>query len=91
MNEKVLNLLSLCLQARELGEFVFFMYSPGVNSVNIYAYADYNQVIKATESEECPKKFDYYFYLDSKEEDILKTIVEVEAEILKLILAAQCK
>ena len=31
MNERVLNLLSMCMQAKEKGHHVFFDYSPHVN------------------------------------------------------------
>ena len=35
MNERILNLLSLCLQAKEKGHDCFFDYSPHVNEVGI--------------------------------------------------------
>lgn len=39
MNERILNLLSLCMQAKEKGIDAFFNYSPHVNSVNIYVHS----------------------------------------------------
>ena len=38
MNERILNLLGLCLQAKEKGHDVFFNYSPHVQSVSICSY-----------------------------------------------------
>jgi hypothetical protein len=38
MNERILNLLSLCLQAKEKGHDCFFDYSPHVQSVSIRSY-----------------------------------------------------
>jgi hypothetical protein len=38
MREKILNLLSLCMQAKEKGHDVFFAYSPHVNWVEIRIY-----------------------------------------------------
>ena len=38
MNERVLNLLSMCLQAKEKGRDVFFYYSPHVQSVEIRSH-----------------------------------------------------
>ncbi len=35
MNERVLNLLSMCMQAKEKGHHVFFSYSPHVDSGEI--------------------------------------------------------
>jgi hypothetical protein len=91
MNEKVLQLLSLCLQARELGEFIFFEFRAGVNAISIYAYADYSQISRAMAGEICPKKLDYYFYLDGEEEDVLELIANAEADITELIETAKAK
>ena len=35
MNERVLNLLAMCLQAKEKGHHVFFSYSPHVDSKEV--------------------------------------------------------
>lgn len=38
MNERILNLLSLCLQAKEKGHDCFFRYSPHVNGFEVEIY-----------------------------------------------------
>lgn len=70
MQERVLNLLKLCMQAKEIGHDVFFDYSPHVQSVKIYGYV-------GGWKEEKKRDIDVYFYLTTTEEDIAK-IEEVE-------------
>lgn len=38
MNERILNLLSLCMQAKEHGHDVFFYYSPHTAMVDVRGY-----------------------------------------------------
>ena len=63
--QRILNLLRLCLQAREKGHDVFFNYSPHVQSVRIYGFVDGWR-------EEKNRDIDVYFYLDDAEENIAK-------------------
>lgn len=63
--QRILNLLRLCLQAREKGHDVFFDYSPHVQSVRIYGFVDGWR-------EEKNRDIDVYFYLDDAEENIAK-------------------
>ncbi len=62
MNERILNLLSMCLQAKEKGHDVFFCYSPHVQSVNISSFE--NGWTSKGEDEPNPPTVKFSFYLD---------------------------
>ena len=53
MNERVLNILSMCLQAKEKGHDAFFYYSPHVQSVTIYVHSPHWVCPQKDENGEC--------------------------------------
>ena len=72
MNERVLNLLSMCLQAVEKGHHVFLDYSGHINSVSFRAYKDgYGE----------NKEFDIclWFYMDDIYCDDAENLAKIDA------------
>jgi len=68
--QRILNLLRLCLQAKAKGHDIFFDYAPHVQSIKIYGFV-------GGWAEEKKRDIDVYFYLNDTKEDIAK-IEEVE-------------
>lgn len=62
MNERILNLLSMCLQATEKGHHVFFYYSPHTQGVDINSFE--NGWTNKGENEPNPPTVKFNFYLD---------------------------
>lgn len=84
MNERIINLLSMCLQAREKGHDVFFNYSPHVQAIGIKGYKD---GYRGSKPDNPAKKF--YFYIDGYlggSQENLETINSAE-EYLKGLIA----
>lgn len=81
MKEKVLNLLSLCLTAKEQGVCIWFYYSPHIDAISIYALKD---EWEAAPPDEVPERyFDFTIYLDWGNTE--ERIVAVEQAIKNLI------
>ena len=78
MNERVLNLLSMCLQAAEKGHHVFLDYSGHTKGVNFRAYKG---------KREKGKEYDIYldFYTNIYTGENLQKIDTVEAYLKELI------
>jgi len=68
--QRILNLLRLCLQAKAKGHDVFFDYAPHVQLIKIYGFV-------GGWAGEKKRDIDVYFFLNDTEEDIAK-IEEVE-------------
>lgn len=81
LNEKVLNLLNLCLTAKELGISIWFDYSPHVDAVSIYAWKEGWETTPP--DEEAERHFNFNIYLDW--EDAEERIAEAEKAINNLI------
>lgn len=78
MQDRVLNLLKLCMQAKEKGHDVFFDYSPHVQKVEIIVYKngwDKNNLAD----------FKDYFYTDATESWHLIKIDMIENYIKELM------
>jgi hypothetical protein len=91
MSERILSLLSLCLEARELNEYVFFDYNPAVDSVHIYCYKDYNELLMSQIGEAVPRKIDHYFYLTENMNDVEAEIAKAETAVKELIKNAMSR
>jgi hypothetical protein len=81
MNEKVLNLLQLCLTAKEHDVPIWFSWSPHVGNVNIYALKEGWEDIHQDEAPE--REFTCNIYIDW--EDAERQIAEAERSIMDLI------
>lgn len=81
MNERVVELLKLCLTAKSKGVFIWFSYSPHIDGINIYAYQEGWETIPLDEKPD--KEFDLYIYLNW--EDAEKRLVEAEQAVKDLI------
>ncbi|MDU6263783.1 MAG: hypothetical protein E6600_04705 [Anaerocolumna aminovalerica] len=85
MEQKILNLLSLCLEAKKQGVNVFFNYSPHVQSIRIHIYKDCNY--EALSPDELPDRLvDEDIYIDYSEELVCSQIDRVINAINKIIL-----
>ena len=67
MNTKVLEILALCLEAKEKGHDVFFLYSPHVSGLEIRSYE--NGWKDKLEDEPNPPTKYIQFYLDKDDSD----------------------
>lgn len=78
MDEKVLHILSSCLQAKKIGMQIFFKYFPHTNEVNVYAQKEFDYSMYPDETPDYI--FKYNFYLDSEdaEENITKAMKDIE-------------
>lgn len=81
MNERVVELLKLCLTAKERGICVWFDYEPHVDGVSIHAYKDGWDILPPDEKPDY--EFFYRFYLDW--EDAEERLAEAEQAVLNLI------
>ena len=81
MNERVVNLLSLCLTAKEQGICIWFDYEPHVDGVSIRAYKEGWDILPPDEKPDY--EFSYRIYLDweNAEEELDKA----EQAVLNLI------
>lgn len=81
MDERVLNLLSLCLTAKKQGVPVWFNYSSHIDLVQVYSY---KEGWETTPPDETPdREFNISIYLDWG--DAENRIVEAEQAIKNLI------
>jgi hypothetical protein len=78
MNERVLNLLSMCLQAVEKGHHVFLDYSGHVKGVNFRAYKGGYKKGKGHD-------INLHFYTDDDTEENLQKIDTIEAYLKELL------
>ena len=89
MNERILNLLSLCMQAKEKGESVFFDYSPHVDMVSIWCYEDIKKAMAPKYGDEVKYKFNLVFYIvpfaNVDSEEITANIDLAELHLKELI------
>ena len=81
MDEKILDLLQLCLTAKKHGVPVWFSYSPHADNVNVYALVEGWEDVLPDETPE--RAFSYYIYLDFR--DAGRRISEAEKSIKDLI------
>jgi len=85
MEQSILNLLSLCLQAKKQGVDVFFNYSPHVQSIRIHIYKDCNY------EDLCPDElpdrlFEDDIYIDYNEDLVCSQIDRAINAINKIVL-----
>lgn len=81
MDERVMELLKLCLTAKSQGVLVWFSYAPHCDCVSVYAYKEGWETTPP--DEKLDYEFSYCFYLDW--EDVEKRLAEVEQAVLNLI------
>jgi hypothetical protein len=81
MNERVLNLLSLCLTAKEQGVLIWFDFAPHCDAVSIYAFKEGWET--TLPDEEAERYFTYHIYLNW--EDAEEKITTAEQAIRDLI------
>lgn len=79
MSERVLNLLSMCMQAKDRGHDAFFDYSPHVQLISIYGYVGGR--IKDKDYD-----FEYRFYIDDLRAENMAKFDEVESFLKGLIV-----
>lgn len=81
MNEKVINLLSLCLAAKERGINIWFSYSPHCNNVRVFAFKEGWESVPP--DEEAERYFTHDIYTDWYEAE--EQIAAAEQSIKNLI------
>lgn len=79
MNERVLNLLSMCMQAKDRGHDAFFVYSPHVQLISIYGYMGGRIKYKDYD-------FEYRFYIDNFHTENMAKFDEAETYLKGLIV-----
>ncbi len=85
MEQSILNLLALCLQAKKQGVDVFFNYSPHVQSIRVHIYKDCNY--EDWGPDELPDRlFEDDIYIDYSEELVCSQIDRAIKVINKIIL-----
>lgn len=80
MNERVLEILNLCLIAKSMGHNVWFNYAPHIQEIEVYAFDE-----KWDFDEEPDRLFRYSIYLKDNEKSINNTMENIETAIKKLI------
>lgn len=80
MNERVLNLLSLCMKAKEKGHHVFFYYSPHVDSGEITI-----SVYKNGWEENTDPDYRAYISIDGKVRHMESSFDEAESYLRELL------
>jgi len=84
MNERILNLLSLCMQAKEKGHDCFFDYSPHVQCVSICVYRngwkEGEVVDDIVVRDFTDRKFGFYIEGDTRE---VNTIIDMAEDYIK--------
>ena len=80
MNERVLNLLSMCMQAKEKGHHAFFNYSPHVDSGEIFV-----SVYKNGWKEDADPDKRFMVTIDGTVGYMESSFAEVEAYLKELI------
>lgn len=85
MEQSILNLLSLCLQAKKQGIDVFFNYSPHVQSIRIHIYKDWDYE-DLSPDESADRLFEDDIYIDYSEELVCSQIDRAVNAINKIIL-----
>lgn len=85
MNERILNLLSLCLQAKEKGYDVFFEYTPHVQKGCVHKYKDCDENLDYVKRE-----FEFYisFYID---EENAEQEIDIAIDRVKQLIGSDVK